>query len=291
MKTLLPTAILLASFGMMSAQTSAPLPLWPGKAPGALGDEPKDQPTLTPYLIDGENNSAVVVCPGGGYGGLASHEGHDYALWLNQQGLSAFVLKYRLGSGGYRHPVMIGDAQRALRLVRAKAGEWRIDPNRLGIMGSSAGGHLAATALTHYDSGKTSAEDPVDRMSCRPDFGVLCYAVITMGEHTHQGSRRNLLGDNPDPELIELLSNEKHVTKDTPPCFLWHTWEDKGVKIQNSLQFADALAAADVPFAFHVFEKGRHGIGLNDQPPFANAHPWSRDLVFWFKAREILGER
>jgi acetyl esterase/lipase len=262
--------------------------LWPGQAPGALGTQPQDIPTLTPYLVEGSNRPAIVVCPGGGYGGLAPHEGHDYALWLNQQGISAFVLKYRLGPAGYRHPIMLGDAQRAIRLVRHRAAEWRVDTAKVGIMGSSAGGHLASTALTHFDAGKADASDPVDHQSSRPDFGILCYAVITMGDHTHQGSRKNLLGDNPDPALIELLSNEKHVTMDTPPCFLWHTWEDKGVKIENSLQFAAALAKADVPFDFHVYEKGRHGIGLNDKPPFANAHPWSRDLVFWLKTRGVL---
>jgi len=289
MKLLPFFAALTCSSLVATAQTSAPVPLWPDRAPGTLGSEPKDVPTLTPYLAAGANRPAVVVCPGGGYGGLAAHEGHDYALWLNQQGLSAFVLKYRLGSGGYRHPVMLGDAQRAIRLVRSRAQEWRVDSSKVGIMGSSAGGHLASTAVTHFSTSQPDAADPVDRQSCRPDFGILCYAVITMGEHTHQGSRKNLLGDDPDPALIELLSNELHVTKDTPPCFLWHTWEDKGVKIENSLQFAAALAKADVPFDFHVYEKGRHGIGLNDKPPFANAHPWSRDLVFWLQERGIIG--
>jgi acetyl esterase/lipase len=288
MKHLLPLAALACSTLVASAQTPAPVPLWPAGAPGALGESPNDIPTLTPYLVEGANRPAIIVCPGGGYGGLAAHEGHDYALWLNQQGISAFVLKYRLGSHGYRHPVMLGDAQRALRLVRHRGQEWRIDASKVGIMGSSAGGHLASTALVHYDAGLADAAAPVDRYSSRPDFGILCYAVITMGEHTHQGSRRNLLGDHPDPALIELLSNEKHVTKDTPPCFLWHTWEDKGVKIENTLQFAAALVKADVPFDLHIFEQGRHGIGLNDKPPFANAHPWSRDLVYWLKARGIL---
>lgn len=288
MKRHLLTACLAGFTAIASAQSSDPVPLWGGGAPGALGQDPKDIPTLTPYLVEGANRPAIVVCPGGGYGGLAPHEGHDYALWLNQQGIAAFVLKYRLGSAGYRHPVMLGDAQRAIRLVRSRADEWRLDATKLGIMGSSAGGHLASTALTHYDAGKPDVGDPIERQSCRPDFGILCYAVITMGEHTHQGSRKNLLGDHPDPALIELLSSEKHVTKDTPPCFLWHTWEDKGVKIENSLQFAASLVKVDVPFDLHVYEKGRHGIGLNDKPPFANAHPWSRDLVHWFKARGIL---
>ncbi|HAV64150.1 MAG TPA: endo-1,4-beta-xylanase [Verrucomicrobiales bacterium] len=289
---LVPAVLLLTvwlSSGTVGAQTGEPLPLWTGSAPGALGDKPADVPTLTPYLVKADRpTAAVVVCPGGGYGALASHEGHDYALWLNQQGVSAFVLKYRLGSRGYRHPVMMGDAQRAIRVVRHRAGNWNVDPARIGIMGSSAGGHLASTAVTHYDAGDNQAADPVDRLGCRPDFGILCYAVISMGEHTHQGSRRNLLGEDPDPALVALLSNETQVTKDTPPCFIWHTWEDKAVKLENSLQFAAALQRAGVPFDLHVYEKGRHGIGLMDQPPFANAHPWSRDLAFWFKERGIV---
>lgn len=288
MKHLLPLALLACTTFGVVAQTSDPLPLWPGGAPGALGNDAKDIPTLTPYLVEGANRPAVVVCPGGGYGALAGHEGHDYALWLNQQGVSAFVLKYRLGSGGYRHPIMLGDAQRALRLVRNRTQEWRVDPKRVGIMGSSAGGHLAATAVTHFDAGKTDGADAIDKESCRPDFGILCYAVISMGDNTHQGSRKNLLGDNPDAALIELLSNEKQVTKETPPCFIWHTWEDKAVKVENSLEFAAALQRAGVPFDLHIYQKGRHGIGLNDKPPFTNAHPWSHDLTFWLKEREIV---
>lgn len=288
MKHLLPLALLACTTFGVVAQTSDPLPLWPGGAPGALGNDAKDIPTLTPYLVEGANRPAVVVCPGGGYGALAGHEGHDYALWLNQQGVSAFVLKYRLGSGGYRHPIMLGDAQRALRLVRNRTQEWRVDPKRVGIMGSSAGGHLAATAVTHFDAGKTDGADASDKESCRPDFGILCYAVISMGDNTHQGSRKNLLGDNPDAALIELLSNEKQVTKETPPCFIWHTWEDKAVKVENSLEFAAALQRAGVPFDLHIYQKGRHGIGLNDKPPFTNAHPWSHDLTFWLKEREIV---
>src|SRR5687768_6728850 len=185
-------------------------PLWPQGAPGALGTEAKDIPTLTPYFPNPEKatGAAIVVCPGGGYGGLAPHEGRDYAMWLNELGISAFVLKYRLGSGGYRHPVMLQDAARAVRLVRAKAAEWKLDPARVGIIGSSAGGHLASTLLTHFDAGDPNAADPIDRMSSRPNLGILCYPVVTMGEKTHAGSKRNLLGDNPSPELVRLLSNE-----------------------------------------------------------------------------------
>ncbi|HXG46972.1 MAG TPA: alpha/beta hydrolase [Methylomirabilota bacterium] len=277
----------LVSLGLsvVSAQTS--LPLWPDGAPGALGREEKDVPTLTPFLPDPAKASgaAIVICPGGGYGGLAPHEGRDYALFLAEHGLSCFVLKYRLGSHGYRHPRMLEDAARAVRLVRARADGWKVDPQRVGIMGSSAGGHLASTLLTHFDAGRADATDPVERQSSRPDLGILCYPVITMGAHTHQGSRNNLLGKDPAPDLVRLLSNELHVTKDTPPCFLWHTWEDKGVRVENTLEFAAALQRAGVPFDLHVYQKGAHGLGLADKPPFANPHPWAGQLLFWLKAQ------
>lgn len=261
--------------------------LWPNQAPGALGSADKDIPTLTPFLPDPAKASgaAIVVCPGGGYGGLAAHEGRDYALWLNQQGVAAFVLKYRLGSNGYRHPAMLNDVSRAIRLVRSKAGEWNVETKRVGVMGSSAGGHLASTVVTHFDTGKPDASDPVERQSSRPDLGILCYPVISLGQFTHQGSKNNLLGKDPSEELVRLLSNELQVTKETPPCFVWHTWEDTAVPVENSLLFAEALRKAGVPFDLHIYQKGRHGIGLNDKPPFANAHPWAADCVFWLKER------
>ncbi|HVR36779.1 MAG TPA: alpha/beta hydrolase [Methylomirabilota bacterium] len=282
--------LLLAIPLMAFAQSHEPIPLWPGGAPGALGKEDHDIPTLTPYVPDGPNRTraGIVVCPGGGYGRLAPHEGRDYALWLNRHGISAFVLKYRLGTHGYRHPAMLQDAARALRTVRARSGDWDLDPDRIGIMGSSAGGHLASTLLTHFEDGDRDSSDPIERVSSRPDLGILCYPVITMGPDTHTGSRNNLLGRDPDPELIALLSNERQVTDRTPPCFIWHTWEDKGVKAVNSLEFAAALNRAGVPFDLHVFEQGRHGIGLADSPPFDKAHPWAENLLFWLKARGFL---
>lgn len=258
--------------------------LWKEGAPGALGDKDQDKPTLTPYLANSSKatGTAVVICPGGGYGGLAGHEGKDYALWLNEAGIHAFVLKYRLGSHGYRHPVMLGDAARAVRMVRARALEWKVNPQRIGIMGSSAGGHLASTLLTHFDTGATNSTDIIETKSSRPDFGILCYAVITMGKFTHQGSRNNLLGTPAPQNLIELLSNELQVTKQTPPVFLWHTVEDKAVSVENSLNFAIALRANDVPFDLHIYEKGRHGIGL------ANGHAWTKDCLFWLSERGLL---
>jgi acetyl esterase/lipase len=270
-----------------SEAQQASFPLWPEAAPGALGTENKDIPTLTPYPAapGTTTGAAIVVLPGGGYGMLAGHEGHDYALWLNELGISAFVLKYRLGSGGYRHPVMLHDAARALRTVRAKAAEWKIDPKRIGIMGSSAGGHLASTLLTHFDAGNAEAADAIEKQSSRPDLGILCYPVISMtSELTHGGSRNALLGGNPDPELVKLLSNELQVTKDTPPTFLWHTADDAAVKVENSLHFALALQKHQVPFALHVYPHGRHGLGLGaplDKPK--NRHPWVQQCALWLK--------
>ena len=265
------------------------LPLWPNGAPGALGHSTNDIPTITPFLApaDKATGAAIVVCPGGGYGGLASHEGADYALYLNQHGITAFVLKYRLGSHGYRHPRMLEDAQRAIRLARARAVEWNINPRRVGIMGSSAGGHLASTALTHFDAGKPDATDPVERQSSRPDLGILCYPVISLGPNTHLGSKNNLLGKEPSAELVDLLSNEKQVSRDTPPCFIWHTAEDKVVKVENSLEFAAALQRNGVPFDLHVYQKGPHGLGLQDKPPFNHVHPWARDLIFWLEEQRF----
>jgi len=276
---------LLTTFQVL-AQDPQPVHLWADAAPGALGTADKDVPTLTPFLPKPElaTGAALVICPGGGYGGLAGHEGKDYALWLNTQGIAGFVLKYRLGSGGYRHPVMLGDAARAVRLVRARAGEWKIDPKRVGIMGSSAGGHLASTLLTHFDAGDASASDVIERQSSRPDVGILCYAVISMGPNTHGGSKANLLGNNPSAELVKLLSNELQVTAQTPPCFLWHTWEDSAVKVENTLEFATAMRRAGVRFDLHIYEKGGHGMGLGGNP----AEPgklldWTRDCASWLK--------
>lgn len=283
--------VVMATFGFWLTGKSQPtksFPLWPDGAPGALGNAEQDIPTLTPYLPEAgkANGAAIVICPGGGYGALASHEGADYARFLNEQGITGFVLKYRLGSNGYRHPAMLQDAARAVRTVRAQAAQWKLDPGRIGIMGSSAGGHLASTLLTHFDSGKPDATDPIERQSSRPDLGILCYAVITMGQFTHQGSKHNLLGENPSPELVRDLSNELQVTKDTPPCFIWHTWEDGAVPVENSLQFAEALRKQGVPFDLHIYQKGGHGIGLGTaQWDPSKRHPWTRDLVVWLSVQ------
>lgn len=266
--------------------TQATVLLWPDGAPGALGQQDKDKPSLTLFLADPTTctRAGIVVCPGGGYSGLAPHEGGDYARWLNEQGISAFVLKYRLGSGGYHHPAMLNDAARAVRLVRANADKWNLDPARVGIMGSSAGGHLASTLLTHYDSGDPNSTDSIEQQQCRPDLGILCYPVISMTDIGHAGSRKALLGDNPTSDAITLLSNELQVTTQTAPTFLFHTSDDKVVPVQNSLLFAKALAENHVPFSLHVYPHGPHGLGLgtHEWNPTAR-HPWTIECARWLK--------
>jgi acetyl esterase/lipase len=284
----LPLLLLALSTALsLHAAELPPVLLWPNGAPGALGDKDDDKPTLTAFLPDPDKatGAAIVICPGGGYGGLAPHEGKGYAEWLAENGVAGLVLKYRLGSKGYRHPAMLNDAARAVRLARSLAGDWHIDPKRVGIMGSSAGGHLASTLLTHFDAGKPDDDDPVERFSSRPDIGILCYAVITMGPLTHGGSKKNLLGENPPQELVDLLSNEKQVAKDTPPTFLFHTWEDGAVKVENSLMFAEALRAAGVPFDLHIYQKGSHGMGLGGGRAGGAHHPWAADCLYWLKVQ------
>ncbi|MBE1441641.1 alpha/beta hydrolase [Paenibacillus sp. OAS669] len=256
--------------------------LWPNGTPNALGEEPEDKPTLVPYLVEGEEpTAAVVVCPGGGYARRAQHEGEPVALWLNSLGISAFVVHYRVAP--YRHPNPLMDAQRAIRTVRSNAKQWNIDPNRVGILGFSAGGHVAASAGTQYDAGRPDAEDPIERESSRPDLLVLCYAVISFGTYAHKGSLNNLLGESPDPSLVELMSHELQVTEDTPPTFLWHTADDASVPVENSLLFASSLSRNRVPFELHVFESGRHGLGLAAEQPGVKA--WTDVCASWLKQR------
>jgi acetyl esterase/lipase len=281
---------LLATAAARSQSTNV-FPLWPDGAPGALGQSSNDIPTLSVYLPDKTNavTAAFVVCPGGAYQHLAKHEGDLYALWLNQQGIAGFVLKYRLGPNGYHHPAMLQDAARALRTVRTRAAEWNVDPNRIGIIGSSAGGHLASTLLTHFDAGDTNAADPIERASSRPDLGVLCYPVISMGEFAHKGSKLNLLGTNPAPELVAELSNELQVKSNTPPCFIWHTWEDKTVAVDNSLMFAAALRRAGVRFDLRIYERGGHGqgLGVKEKLDAEKYLPWVRDCEAWLRLQQF----
>ncbi len=264
--------------------------LWPKGAPGANGQEERDKPNLSLYLAptDKANGASVVVCPGGGYGGLAkSHEGHDVGVWLNSLGVSAFILTYR--HSPYRQPVPMLDVQRAIRTVRSRAAEWKVDPARIGVLGFSAGGHLASTAATHFDDGKADAEDPVDRAGCRPDFAVLVYPVIAFGESfTHKGSQKNLLGDkNEDPELVKFYSSEKQVTEKTPPCFLFHTTADTGVPPENSIVFYQALRKAKVPAELHIYERGPHGVGLGNDK-FPELKSWPERCAAWMGVRGLL---
>jgi acetyl esterase/lipase len=253
--------------------TADSMALWPDGAPGAIGKEPADIPTLTTYLPKGKaTGAAVIVCPGGGYNHLADHEGRPVAEWLSSIGITAFVLKYRLGPR-YHHPAPLQDAARAIRLVRARATEWQIDPKRIGILGFSAGGHLASTIGTHFDAGQANSADAIERVSSRPDVMILIYPVITMGGFAHSGSRKELLGENPSAEMVALLSNEEQVTKQTPPTFLVHTANDSAVPVENSLRFADALRKMNVPFELHIYERGPHGFGLGGNNPVLLSWP------------------
>jgi acetyl esterase/lipase len=280
----------LLSLPVLAAEPKV-LPLWPDGVPEAKGTTENDIPTITVYLPaeDKATGTGIVVCPGGGYGGLAmGHEGSAVAEWLNEQGVAAFVLRYRLPAKGYRHPIPLMDAQRAVRYVRDMAPGWGLEENRIGIMGFSAGGHLASTVGTHFDEGHLDAPDPLDRVSCRPDFMVLGYPVITMDDSfTHGGSKRNLLGPDPKPELIELLSNEKQVEKNTPPTILFHADDDRGVSPRNSVEFYMALHRAGVPAEMHIYQKGGHGFGLGRKGTQA-AETWQDRLADWLRRRGLL---
>jgi acetyl esterase/lipase len=263
--------------------------LWPAGAPGAVGAEDTDKPSLTVYPAPQKSavQTAVIVCPGGGYGALAKdHEGDQIARWLNSLGIQAFVLQYRIAPR-YHYPAPLLDAQRAIRFVRARAADYRIAPDRIGIWGFSAGGHLASTTGTHFDAGDAHAADPIDRMSSRPDFMILAYPVISFTTpYTHAGSLRNLLGDNPDPKLVASLSNETQVTAQTPPTFLFHTNEDNGVPPENSVLFYLALRKAGVPAEMHIYERGPHGVGLAATD--AVLASWAGRLKDWLEIRGLL---
>lgn len=252
--------------------------LWPQGAPGAVGSEAVDKPALTVYLppSDKATGAAMIVCPGGGYRNLAAHEERPIAEWLNTLGITACVLQYRLGPR-YHHPAPLHDASRAVRTVRARAEEWKIDQQRVGMIGFSAGGHLAATLGTRFDEGNPKAEDPIERMSSRPDLMVFIYPGISLtADFVPQPAGKVLLGDNPKPELLEWLSNEKHVIARTPPAFLVHTSEDR---CEHSLVFALAMRKAKVPVELHLYERGKHGYGLASKDPILKT--WTEHSAAW----------
>jgi acetyl esterase/lipase len=291
---MLSTPLLLAA---LLAAEPADVPLWGETIPGPTSKDPKNVPTLSPRLAPADKavGTAVIVIPGGGYSGRATdHEGKQIAEWLNERGVHAFILKYRTANESQITPPLepgpMKDVQAAIRIVRAKAKEWGVDPKRVGVWGFSAGGHLASTAVTHFDRG-AEAKDPIERQSSRPDFAILAYPVISMKDGvTHGGSKRNLLGPKPEPGLVEYYSNELHVTKDTPPTFLFHTKEDKAVLLKNSELFYEALQKARVAGCkLYVEEKGPHGIGLGQR--LKEPSKWPTELEAWMKERKLLEKK
>jgi acetyl esterase/lipase len=267
------------SFALAVDPAAAPQkqPLWQGDAPEGDGTFAPSTAGFTVHLPDKPNGAAMVICPGGGYGGLVvGAEGHEIAKWLNAHGIAGIVLEYRLPKGRAFVPLL--DAQRAVRLTRARASEWKIDPKRVGIIGFSAGGHLASTAVTHFDEGDPAAADPVARFGCRPDFGVLVYPVISMEEHAHRGSCTNLLGASPTPEMLRLFSNQKQVGPQTPPCFLTHALNDKVVPPENSAQFYAALQTHKVAGKYLELPEGGHGLNGYKGPMW---DAWQRQSLEW----------
>lgn len=306
--TLLMSSLLLASVADAAFTDHPVIPLWPEGVPaavrpdapaarGPLGPEKLEEggrianvsePTLTVYwpAVDRPNGTAVIICPGGAYGLLSNdREGVQYAQWLSHLGVTGFILKYRLKE--YGHPAPLQDVLRAVRLVRSRAAEFKIDPARLGVMGSSAGGHLAASAGTLFDHPDGRTGHALDGISARPDFLILMYPVITMADGvTHNGSRENLLGKQRTPEQEAFFSLENRVTAATPPTLLIHTQEDKAVPVENSLRFFQALTKAGVPAEFYAFEKGSHGMGMRDG--LGTASDWPDRAREWLRARGLL---
>lgn len=258
--------------------------LWAGKAPGGEGKFVSADAFITVHRPANANGAAIVICPGGAYGGLVMEpEGHGIARWLNRHGIVGVVLEYRLPNGNPFLPLF--DAQRAIRMVRSRAGDWDCDSNRIGIMGFSAGGHLAATAATHFDNGDSKSADLIGRISSRPDFAILIYPVISMGPGTHAGSRVNLFGQTPDAGTVELFSNEKQVTEQTPPAFLAHARDDSLVPSDHSRMFYEALQACGVAAKYLELPTGGHGLN-GYQGPMWDA--WQTQSLQWLGEQGII---
>lgn len=263
--------------GDESTKDTQRLPIWNGKAPIGGGQSEQAEVWITVYRPAKSNGTGIVICPGGGYAGHAKEpEGFGIARWLNSHGIAGIVLEYRLPAGRSYVPLL--DAQRAIRMTRSNATEWGIDPSRIGIIGFSAGGHLASTAATHFDEGDKAAADKVDQVSCRPDFAILVYPVVSMGEKAHAGSRNNLLGKDPSAAMVELFSNEKQVTEKTPPMFLAHPVDDKTVVIDNSQMLYDSLQAHKIPSKFLILPSGGHGLNGYKGPMW---DAWQEQSLAW----------
>lgn len=293
---LLLTGILLCTSSVQAAgdanSSARTQLLWPAGAPGAKAAGEKDKPAMTIYLPPKEKatGAAVVVIPGGGYWAVAiDHEGHQVARWLNSIGIAGFVVDYRNRGKGYGHPAPIQDAQRAIRTVRGRAAEFGVEPNKIGVLGFSAGGHLASTAGTHFAEKFYEPNDVIDEASARPDFMILIYPVITLSESfSHAGSREALLGKNAPLEMFEKFSNDRQVTPQTPPAFLVHTSQDKAVPVENSILFYRACIKAGVPAEMHIFEKGEHGFGLGK--PGQAAAAWPDLAATWMTQMGLCGK-
>lgn len=291
MKALFCLSLVLFVSPLALAQEAKPTPseriaLWPGKAPngdGTFEDSAKELEIFLPSA-DKANGAAIVLCPGGGYiRHVTDREGYPIAQWLNEHGITCFILEYRLPK--LRHAVPLLDAQRAIRLIRAHAAKWKLDPQRIGILGFSAGGHVASTATTHFDSGNASAADPIDKQSCRPDFAWFVYPVVTMGEFAHTGSKKKLIGDSPAAELVRLYSNELQVTAGTPPVFLAHAIDDKPVPIENSRQFVAAMQKLQHPVELLELPTGGHGLNGCKGPLWEQ---WKAAALVWSARQKLI---
>ena len=270
----------------LTAQDPTPIPLWPDGAPGVRGTADGDIPKVTIYLPKGRNTgTGVLIFPGGAYAFLAmGHEGRQIAEWLNHLGVAAFLVQYRIAP--YHHPIEINDATRAMRYVRSHAAEFKVSPDRIGVWGFSAGGHLASALGTHYDAGNSSSPDPIERFSSRPDFMILAYPVIDPLGPAGKGTFENLLGKDADPALIRELSNDLHVNAQTPPTFLMAASDDDAVSPQCAVNFYLALLKSGVPAELHMYETGGHGFGLGSTNPRVSS--WGQRVAEWMRDRRLL---